>query len=765
MGNRGYMETKKINKIIDKLGMVLLISTIVVFNLVIGANEKGLRIVPISILMTLIVVYLIVFKIKNKGQSIFFKSKVDYFVLGFMLTTTLPLIFGTCASYSGTVEFIMKYFFIYSVYILTRNVVKDKKQIECVIITTLICSLFSVVLWFDYNNTQFLKGFIKWINLTYDPNTAFCGTFGYANAQAIYMALCIFLAMHRFKVNSNKVLKVLDIIYIIFALYIIWIAESRAVLLLVGAIWFILFVVKFRKQIIKHKIKILIGIFVLIIITIMLLSMALKVSKTVSVENKNMDQLIRYNFKQNQKYTLELELETIYNGDVEEYKDSSFIIKVYDIGKYFVNEKLFEETFGEFNGKYKLEFTPTKDTNCIKIKILNKYKGSIKLNKCYIDGKEHILNYKYLSNDFAAIISGYKVRGKSIPQRLYMYKDCFKMAKDSPIIGHGGNTWKDMSLAYAEYKGALKESHSYFFELLISYGIIGVVVFYIFIIYFFIKVFKQCKTDKEKRKEKLLIVIGLMLLILHSMIDFDMSFMLIQLVVYVSIAILLSDEQKLEISRIKKYNIFDFSIIIFLVFISSLYIRSNISKYLLKNNIEKYNVTPYNKTYYNNMIKDDIKNNKNYIEILNEFQDYMKKEPYYSQNENYERYFKLIYQNIYNLTDSELQKYLEFGIERIKTVKEKSPMYINSVIQRANVLKNIIQNFEKYISQQERIGENIINTKKDILNNAITELKNIVNSEYDTNISNIDNEEISDYDENTRKDLKKKYQNIVESIR
>ena len=759
------METKKMNKIIDKLGMVLLIATMLVFNLVIGANEKGLRVVPISIIMPIIVLYLIVFKIKNKGQSIFFKSKVDYFVLIFMLTTILPLIFGTCASYSDTVEFIMKYFFIYSVYILARNVIKEKKQIEIVIITTLIGSLFSVILLFDYNNTQFLKGFIKWANLAYDPNISFTGTFGYANAQAIYMALCIFLAMHRFKVNKNKLLKVLDIIYIIFALYIIWIAESRAVLSLVGIICFILFVVKFRKQIVKHKIKVLIGVFALIIITIMLLSMALKVSKTVSVKDKDMDQLIRYSFKQNQKYTLELELETIYNGDVEEYKDSSFIIKVYDIGKYFVNEKLFSETFGEFNGKYKIEFTPTKDTNCIKIKILNKYKGTIKLDKCYIDGKEHIINYKYLPDGLAAVLLGYKVRGKSIPQRLYMYNDCLKMVKDSLIIGHGGNTWKDMSLAYAEYKGSLKESHSYFFEILISYGIVGVIAYLTLIIYFFIKIFKQCKNDKEKRKEKLLIVVGLMLLILHSMIDFNMSFMLIQLVVYVCIAMLIYDEQELEISRIKKYNIFDFSIMIFLVFISSLYIRSNISKYLLKNNIEKYNVTPYNKTYYNNMIKDDIKNNKNYIEILNEFQDYMKKEPYYSQNENYERYFKLIYQNINNLTESELQKYLEFGIERIKTVKEKSPMYINSVIQRATVLKNIIQNFEKYISQQERIGENIINTKKDILNNAITELKNIVNSEYDTNISNIDNEEISDYDENTRKDLKKKYQNIVESIR
>lgn len=759
----GYMETKKINKIIDKLGMALLIATIVTFNIIIGANEKGLRIVPISILMTLIVVYLIVFKIKNKGQSIFFKSKVDYFVLGFMLTTTLPLIFGTCASYSDTVEFIMKYFFIYSVYILTRNVVKDKKQIECVIITTLICSLFSVVLWFDYNNTQFLKGFMKWINLTYDPNTAFCGTFGYANAQAVHMALCIFLAMHRFKVNSNKVLKVLDIIYIIFALYIIWIAESRAVLLLVGAIWFILFVVKFRKQIVKHKVKVIIGTIIFVIALIIYLLMALKVPKIVTIENKDVKQTIKYDFKANQKYTLELELETIYNDDVESFKDSSLTINIFDNGKYFMGRKLYDETIEEVNGKYKIEFLTVKDTDGITIKIENKYKGIIKLKKCYINGEEHIMNYKYISNDLAYILSGHKISGKSIPQRLYMYNDCLKMAKDSPIIGHGGNTWKNMSLAYAEYRGALKESHSYFFELLISYGIIGLIAFLIFVIYFFIKIFKQCKNDKEKRKEKLLIVLGLLVLLIHTLIDFDMSFMLIQLLVYIYIAILMYDEQRIKTSQIKKCSIFDYCIIIFLVFISSLYIRANISKYLLKNNTEKYSVTSYNKTYYNAKIKDDIKNNKNVIEVLNEFQDYMKKEPFYSQNENYERYFKVIYQNINKLTESELQKYLEFGIERVKDVKEKSPMYFDSVVQRAQSLSNTIKNFKKYIGNgYDR--ENIINTKKDILNNAIKELKDIINSEYDINISNLYDYDRNGFNDTKRKNFEKKYQEIIDSL-
>ena len=129
------------------------------------------------------------------------------------------------------------------------------------------------------------------------------------------------------------------------------------------------------------------------------------------------------------------------------------------------------------------------------------------------------------------------------------------MSADSPIVGNGGNTWKNMSRAVSEYRGALKESHSYFFELLISYGIVGLFAFLILVIYFFWKIFKQCKNDPEKCKEKLLIALGLLVLVVHTFIDFDMSFILIQLMVYVFFAVLIKDEQETASTKILKNNI------------------------------------------------------------------------------------------------------------------------------------------------------------------------------------------------------------------
>ena len=52
----------KERNVINKIGMLLLLATIVTFNIIIGANEKGLRVLPISLLMGLILIYLIVLK-------------------------------------------------------------------------------------------------------------------------------------------------------------------------------------------------------------------------------------------------------------------------------------------------------------------------------------------------------------------------------------------------------------------------------------------------------------------------------------------------------------------------------------------------------------------------------------------------------------------------------------------------------------------------------------------------------------------------------
>ena len=755
-GSLQLEDVNKKNKIINILGKLLLLATIVTFNIIIGANEKGLRVLPISILMTLTVIYLIALKLKNKEESIVFKSKVDYFVLAFMLTTTLPLIFRTYASYSDTVEFIMKYFFIYSVYLLARNIIKGKKQIECVIVTTLISSLIPIFLHIDFLNNQILIGFMKWLNITYSKEKAFSSTFGYANAQAICSCFCVFLAIHRFEVNKNKTLKVIDVIYILFALYIIYLAEARAIILLLGLALFILFIVKFKKQIVKHKKKVIIGIGILLFIIEAYLIIALKISKPIIKENEDINENIYYRFKQNITYTLEADFETECFNKTR--IDDPLKIYILQFGKYFQESIIEEASINPQSQKLKIEFTPTVDAKCVKLKIINDYYGIIKIDNIYINGEKHIINYKYIPNNIGNLLTKFLTSGKSLPQRIYMWQDCLKIAKDSPIIGSGGNTWKIVSRTVEEYKSAWKESHSYFFELLISYGIVGVIAFLSLLIYFFIKIFKQCIKDEEKRNKKLSIALGLFIVLFHSItFDFNMSFMVIQLIVYIYMAVLIYDEQE----SVKKHKYINIFVLIFLAFIISLYIRADISKYLLKNNTAKYSITPYKNDYYSGKINDDIDNNLDGKELLKELKNFMKKEPYYGQTETYEKYFNTICQNIDNLSDDELNIYLDFGIERLNTIRFKTPMFFDTVLYRVNVIVNTINSLKEYINENEEKSQE----KTTNVNDAINGLKGVLYKEYEINIQNIENVENGDYSEENRNRMKQTYQEIMNTVK
>lgn len=749
----------KIEKNIEKTGMLLLLSVIVTFNLIIGANEKGLRVLPISILMAVIILYLIILKFKNKKEeSILFKSKVDCFVLAFMLTTTLPLLFGTYASYSDTVEFIMKYFFIYSVYILARNVIKQKKQIECIIITTLISSLIPIFLHIDFLNKQFLLGFMKWLRITYIKGKYFSSTFGYPNAQAIYSCLCIFLAMHRFKVNKNKILKGLDIIYILLSLYIIYIAGAQTTMLLLGLVTFVLVIAKYKEQIKKHKKKIAIGIGILVSILAIYLAVALNTSEPLVKTNEDISEKVFNRYKQGEKYTLELEYETEcfnknrINDPLEVY--------ITQYGRYYTKSIIAKEKLNPQMQKFKVEFTPTDDSNYMALNITNGYYGVIKINNIYLNGEKQIINYKYIPYKIGILLTKFLSEDdKSLMQRFYMYKDCLKIAKDSPIVGNGGNTWKNMSRAVEEYKVAFKESHSYFFELLISYGIVGVIAFLSLVIYFFIKIFKQCKKDTKKRNRKLLIAIGLFIVLFHSItFDFNMSFMLIQLMIYIYMAVLIYDEQK----SIEKYRYFDFIILTFFIFMINLYVRASVSKYLLQDNTSKHNVTPYKKEYYFDKITDDINNNADGKRIINELTDYMKKEPYKNQTEAYKELFETICKNADNLSNEELRLYLDFGIERLKTVKFLTPMYFNTIFGRVDVIANTINCLDEYIDEENKTED----TKKiEIITNAINDLKDILYKEYEINIKNIENLENASYSKEARNSMKRKYQEIINSIK
>lgn len=730
-----------------KIGIALLELVILIFNFIIGANEKGLRVLPISILMSLIIIYLIIKKIKEPDKNIFFKSKIDYLVLIFMLTTTLPFIFGTYCSYTNTVEFIIKYFFIYSVYVLARNVITDKKDLNQIITATLICSLIPIILGIDNIKGKYLYWLCEKLDLLYSGSGSFSATFGYANAVAIYMSLCLFLSLYKIKNSENKNEKIITLIYIIFISYVIWITSSKAVIALLVATLLIFFIMDNKKKICENWKKVLLVLLAVIALGTPIIIYAMGVSTSVYIDGDEYEEKIKYSFLPNKEYKLELDIES--SVKAKQVKDMAFELQIIQENQYFKDKKIAKKRFGIENGIIDIVFTPEENCSRIRLKITNDFYGKINIRKCYINGEEYILKYKYLPKEIGRIFVEYRLDQKSIKERMYIYSDCLEIAKNNYIIGQGGNTWRVLSPVVHDYMTLLKETHSYFFELLISYGIVGVIAFLTLIVSLFVKTLKKLKNNKEK----VLIFLGVFLVLIHSFVfDFSMSFMLIQIIVYIYIAGLLDDEQNNE----KIPKALDYILILFLIFILSVYIRTDIAEYIVKDANDKQSIASYSREYCYKKIEAEIENKEDKTQILNDIQELMNKEPYYNQTELQKKYFNLVCDNIGEMSDEDLENYLTFVTEKLKTVKFRTPLFIETILTRTKAIKGAINKLQEYAN-----GLSEDSKTKEIIVNAVKELEWVLDGEYERNISNIESIDKTGYTEKDANSIKKEYLEIL----
>ena len=136
-------------KKIDKFGFISILITIVLLNIYIGSNIKS-PIWIIQIFMSFVSIIYIILKKIHKEKNVIIKGKIDIAVIILMISMFIPLIAKTYASLDGTINMILKYWSIYGIYILTRNVITEKKQIEIILKTFIISSIIPLIFEFEF---------------------------------------------------------------------------------------------------------------------------------------------------------------------------------------------------------------------------------------------------------------------------------------------------------------------------------------------------------------------------------------------------------------------------------------------------------------------------------------------------------------------------------------------------------------------------------------------------------------------------------------
>jgi hypothetical protein len=81
----------------------------------------------------------------------------------------------------------------------------------------------------------------------------------------------------------------------------------------------------------------------------------------------------------------------------------------------------------------------------------------------WASGKTHVfekvISPEYLENAF---------------QRVYYIESAKEMIKERPLLGWGGGGWKEAYEAYMSYRYTTREAHSYYFQVGVETGIIGI---------------------------------------------------------------------------------------------------------------------------------------------------------------------------------------------------------------------------------------------------------------------------------------------------
>lgn len=124
----------------------------------------------------------------------------------------------------------------------------------------------------------------------------------------------------------------------------------------------------------------------------------------------------------------------------------------------------------------------------------------------------------------------------SVLERITFYKDAMKVVKDYPVLGAGGGAWAALYEKYQNNPYTSRQAHNFFLQYLVEVGILGFIVFMAFLIFIFYKYIRgYIRENEEGRESHFLYLILVLSILLHSLLDFNMSYVFIGILVYLGL--------------------------------------------------------------------------------------------------------------------------------------------------------------------------------------------------------------------------------------
>ncbi|MCU6709193.1 O-antigen ligase family protein [Paenibacillus sp. J5C_2022] len=144
----------------------------------------------------------------------------------------------------------------------------------------------------------------------------------------------------------------------------------------------------------------------------------------------------------------------------------------------------------------------------------------------------------------------------SVLERITFYKDGVRAASDYPVIGAGGGAWQAMYEQYQNNPYESRQAHSFYVQVLVEVGWLGLAILIGFIAYAYFLFVRSHIRHPELRGSHLVFFILSLSLLAHSAMDFDMSYVYIGALAFLSLGCMLAPyHDKLEVASLAKLQL------------------------------------------------------------------------------------------------------------------------------------------------------------------------------------------------------------------
>ena len=707
-------------------------------------------------------------------------NQFDILVYLFLiLSSIIPLIFKTYISYYDQINYLLQSIFIINIYIFIKNIINKNFDRNNILKILIYSSILIIIIGIDRLSTNFLWNKISNIDMfkiIYDTDRL-VSTFSYPNALAVYLSMILFITFLLILKTNNIFYKIYSYILMLSIL----LTKSRGCLILLIILIIIYLYLINKKADTSLLIKnILINIFGIILYYIMyLVSRNILFSITISTILVITLNFIKFkiSIKISKKHILItlfiLTVLILFINFISKYSkplviDSTFSYKIKDIKKnkaelkiYFtdiddnstiqiIEKNIYYQTISDKTYKLKekniFKFNKNDLRKYIFIKIRTDSK--IVLNEIYLNNKEYIINYKYLPSNIIRKLKNDIDIDKSFNQRLTYYKDAYKIIKKNYLFGIGHNGWKNYYQSIEEYSYGTLEVHSFILDTFISFGIFPTIIISLLIIsivYFYIKKFKVLnETDIS-------IFFAILIIFIHSIIDFDMSYQINYVLFMIFISLINSKTNKTN-------NIYNFSWVIITLFSCGFILINLIIDY----KINKINdLTAREKIVYYDKYK-RVKNwdkiyNYNYIKITNTYLTQFQN----NKNSKYNNYVLKLIDTLLMFSNKE-KYYEQLYIENLLVdYLYNNYKIINNVNDIVDVLLDTRGIKYDYDLILERLRNKITVLKLNNDNNLKNKIKENILDCYNEDINILSDKNKTDYNNSRQKYYIEEYKNII----